>query len=109
MDEALERLRAEADVMQAERRADGALIAATREMTCFRLTISHSGHPGTWDEGWDYPPAMYDEGSLGRALLHAAFDWQHLLAGEEPQHWYRHRPSNRRRPNGDASREEIRA
>lgn len=27
---------------------------------------------------------------------------------EEPAGWYRHRPSNRRRPEGDPAREEIR-
>lgn len=44
-------------------------------------------------------------------VSHAVFAWQDWGDAEfagEPDGWIRHRPSNRRRPDGDASREEIR-
>jgi hypothetical protein len=101
-------LRAQADVLQAEVREDGCVLAVTTLVTGFQLTLRRgTSIPGTYDEAWAYPPAMYD-GGLGAALLALASDWQHLLRAEEPRHWYRHRPSNRRRRNGDPALEEVR-
>lgn len=47
--------------------------------------------------------SVYDFTSADRAVVEM-FMW----SGEgEPVGWYRHRPSNRRRPNGDPSKEYV--
>lgn len=40
-----------------------------------------------------------------RAALRALHCWD---GSGDPEGWYRHKPSNRRRPDGDPSREEVR-
>lgn len=53
---------------------------------------------GFCDESYDYPSM--------EAAWAAVLDWNG--EGEPPDGWTRHRPSNRRRPNGDPAREFVR-
>lgn len=104
----LEQLLSEPDVLDADVRADGALVAEVQLLTGWRLTLRRPGGlAGTYDECWDYPPAQL--GGAMAAALAAGVGFLALLEGREPEGWYRHLPSNRRRPMGDPAREEIRA
>lgn len=62
-----------------------------------RLAIGEVG--ALWyDDGWCYQAAQYDE------AWRAALGWD----GEgEPEGWYRHPDTGRRRPDGDPSKEVV--
>lgn len=62
------------------------------------IIMGKIGDDTGWDEQW-----WYERGEAGAAL----FKW-HVGGGAEPEGWHRHIPSNRRRENGDPTKEEIR-
>lgn len=53
---------------------------------------------GQWDEGWTYPSH--------EQAIYALIVWDGR--GDPLVGWVRHQPSNRRRPEGDPTREEVR-
>jgi D-alanyl-D-alanine dipeptidase len=105
----LAELRAEPDVFAAMvRESDGALVTITELMTGFRVTLRYAESvPGTYDESWDYPFDQYERDEVGQ-MVRVLDGFKSVLNNGEPLEWYRHLPSNRRRPGGDASKEEIR-
>lgn len=54
---------------------------------------------GVYDESWDYPSQQQ--------AVYALLQWVGTSGMDEPVGWERHRPSNRRRPGGDPTREHV--
>lgn len=81
--------------------ADGRLLVLECLVTGYRLHVVATPWNMGSDEVYDFPD---DQGDAQRA----AFVALHLWNGEgEPEGWYRHRPSNRRRPGGDPEQEHV--
>lgn len=81
-----------ADETCANRRSRGSTCAG-------ELVATTDGRDGGYDEAYDYTD--YD------VAVRAFGEWDD--AQEEPEGWYRHKPSDRRRRGGDPEREEVRA
>lgn len=62
-----------------------------------RVAIGWQGAPG-FDDGWCYQAPQQD------AAWKAAIGWD---GEDEPEGWYRHPDTGRRRPDGDAQRETV--
>ncbi len=79
--------------------ADGRVIILAPVMWGCLLGISSTSRVKYYDDVWDYPAEHTDGGWT------AALGWD----GEgEPEGWYRHARTGRRRPGGDPSKEHVR-
>lgn len=76
---------------------DGRYTALTPQIFATILTISQAGDELGYSEAY-----TYEDPEKAAAAFEA---WE---GNGEPDGWVRHIPSNRRRPNGDASKEHIR-
>lgn len=75
---------------------DGREIAVVPQLFDWLLTHGEFGDPG-WDQAWRFATLQDAAAAFAR--------WQDDV---EPEGWTRHHPSNRRRPDGDATREYVR-
>ena len=81
---------------------DGRVIYLAPLMTGTRLGISADATEQEYLDVWDYPR---DE-----ALCPHEADWRAVLGWDgngEPEGWYRHVSSGRRRPGGDPAKEHV--
>lgn len=65
-----------------------------------RLAVEYDrdgGRDGGYDEAYDF-----------QDIFDAVRQFNEWDGEGEPEGWYRHRPTNRRRPGGDPEREEVR-
>lgn len=84
--------------------ADGRLLALEPLLTGFRLHVVASPWNMGSDEVYDFPVDDRDTEAKARAAYVALHRWD---GTGEPEGWYRHRPSNRRRPGGDPEQEYV--
>lgn len=54
---------------------------------------------GLYDESWDYASPL--------RAIYALVEWVGTPHASEPEGWERHKPSHRRRPNGDPAHEYV--
>jgi hypothetical protein len=81
---------------------DGRVIYLAPLLTGTVLGISANGTDRFYTDRWDYPrdPDLCEPDSDWRAVL----GWD---GNGEPEGWYRHVPSGRRRPGGDPAKEHV--
>lgn len=77
---------------------DGGLILHLLQWRAHGLQLSVGPGDGTYDDTW-----IYDVGQAD-AAWRAALGWDGY---DEPEGWYRHVQSGRRRPDGDPAREFV--
>lgn len=77
--------------------ADGRVIDLWPEIFTYKLTLSRDMKAGDWDDGYEFQ-SMF-------VAMRAFEDWNPDEA--EPTGWYRHYKTNRRRPDGDPTKEYI--
>lgn len=79
---------------------DGRVAVVLPGIFAYLLCVSS---PDSWRLGCRDDVFTYTHAALAQAALE---EWD---GAGEPDGWIRHQPSNRRRPDGDASREFVRA
>lgn len=84
---------------------DGRVIYLVPLLTGNQLAVSHDALTQTFDNTWQYPFHLY-----GRSFIDSS--WRAALGWDgdgEPEGWYRHDRSGRRRPDGTPESEHVRA
>lgn len=105
----LERLLGDPHVLGVRQLDDGRVLAIRRQLNGWLLTIGSldSLAIGVYDDEWEYAEDQYEERD-GLFWVAAQFMTWDAEPGAEPLRWSRHRPTGRRRPNGDRDRQEAR-
>jgi hypothetical protein len=83
---------------------DGRVAIVTPGLFVWLLKVGRAGADVDAMVGWS-DIYTYEAGSIATAALDA---WV-KTGSSEPAGWVRHQPSNRRRPDGDPTREHVRA